>query len=89
MSGMTAEEREQFVARRKARLESMTEAEAYARWRAARLVVDAAFEKCLGVLNSKTDRAVEEERLQAVQRAIGALSDMEIVVRRVEKEKRR
>jgi hypothetical protein len=89
MSGMTAEEREQFVREHEAKLATMTEGEAYARWRAARVAADLAFASVVVLLPGKSERDLEHDRLLCAQSLRVALSDMESVVRRVEKEKRR
>jgi hypothetical protein len=88
MSGMTAEEREQFVREREAKLETMTEGEAYSRWRSARVAADLAFANVVVLLPGKSERDLELDRLFCAQHLRMALADMEIVVRRVEKEKR-
>ncbi len=89
MSGMSAEEQAKFVEERATQLAAMTEGEAYARWRAARLAADSAFANVVVRVPGKSERDLEHERSFCAQRLRVTLSDMESVVRRVEKAKRK
>ena len=56
MSGMSAEEQAKFVEERATQLAAMTEGEAYARWRAARLAADSAFANVVVRVPGKSER---------------------------------